>query len=270
LEGFDVMSITRAFDHEAVIDRGGTAVGFMNRYNPYAILNELNWALDPKATFPEAALLARRDGAFVDPHTNPALAYVGLSETLARRAKVIDLYRRVAECQVVVVTLGLIEAWYDQETLLYTNMTPPLSEVDHKRFVFRVMSFEDVMAALESMSRILATWGQSDVRIVVTVSPVPLLATFTGEDIVSANCHSKSLLRAAAAEWSSRMANVSYFPSYEIVMNSDREHTWEPDGRHVRWPVVQEIMRAFRNVHADPGRAEQVREAEGVRDRLAR
>lgn len=125
------------------------------------------------------------------------------------------------------------------------------------------MSFEEVMAALESISRILATWGWPDVRIVVTVSPVPLLATFTGEDIVSANCHSKSLLRAAAAEWSAQMTNISYFPSYEIVMNSDREQTWEPDGRHVKWAVVQEIMQAFRNAHVEAEPEDQIREVKG-------
>lgn len=135
LEDFNVVSQTSDFDQETVTDRGGTAIGFMNRYNPYSIVNELHWALDPAARFPQAALLARRDETYVDPHSNPALAFVGLSETLARRAKVIDIFRRVAGCQVLVVTLGLIEAWYDQETSLYTNMTPPLSEVDHGRFV---------------------------------------------------------------------------------------------------------------------------------------
>jgi len=55
-------------------------------------------------------------------------------------------------------------------------------------------------------------------------------------DVVVANTYAKSLLRAVAQEWTSAHDNVHYFPSYEIVQNSDRAATWEPDLRHVKGP----------------------------------
>jgi hypothetical protein len=79
----------------------------------------------------------------------------------------------------------------------------------------------------------------------VTVSPVPLMATFSAEDIVIANTYSKSLLRTVAQEWANKHENVHYFPSYEIVQNSDPKVTWEEDRRHVKGQVVQHIMKLF-------------------------
>jgi hypothetical protein len=64
-------------------------------------------------------------------------------------------------------------------------------------------------------------------------------------DIVVANAWAKSLLRALAQEWAMAHANVDYFPSYEIVQNSDRAAAWERDLRHVRGTGVQHIMDLF-------------------------
>jgi hypothetical protein len=74
---------------------------------------------------------------------------------------------------------------------------------------------------------------------------VPLMATFSTEDVVIANTYSKSLLRTAAQEWAAAHRNVHYFPSYEIVQNSEPAITWEEDLRHVQGKVVQHIMDLF-------------------------
>jgi hypothetical protein len=38
---------------------------------------------------------------------------------------------------------------------------------------------------------------------------------------------------------------VDYFPSYEIVQNSDRAAAWERDLRHVKGAGAQHIMALF-------------------------
>ena len=88
-------------------------------------------------------------------------------------------------------------------------------------------------------------YGHPDFHVVVTVSPVPLMNTFSTMDIVVANTWAKSLLRAVAQEWASAHPNVDYFPSYEIVQNSDRAAVWEDDLRHVRGQGAQHIMELF-------------------------
>jgi hypothetical protein len=64
-------------------------------------------------------------------------------------------------------------------------------------------------------------------------------------DIVVANTWAKSLLRAVAQEWASAHPNVDYFPSYEIVQNSDRAAVWEDDLRHVKGAGAHHIMQLF-------------------------
>jgi hypothetical protein len=71
------------------------------------------------------------------------------------------------------------------------------------------------------------------------------MATFSKMDVVVANTYGKSLLRTVAQEWAAAHENVDYFPSYEIVQNSNREATWETDLRHITGAGVQHIMDLF-------------------------
>jgi hypothetical protein len=71
------------------------------------------------------------------------------------------------------------------------------------------------------------------------------MATFSPDDVVLANCYSKSLLRTVAQQWSAKHENVHYFPSYEIVQNSERAVAWEEDLRHVNEKVANHIMSLF-------------------------
>lgn len=243
--GFTVESITTEFDHFNVAAKASTPLGFTNRYTPESIANQLEWALDPRAEFPVDALVKAREGEWFDPHSTPVFGRGDWETTLEQRRLLTQLTRRVARCRVVVVTLGLIETWYDTVTGLYTNTTPPLVPKFLDRFRFHVLEYRQVIDALGRIHGLIADHGHPDAQIVVTVSPVPLMATFTGKDVVTANTYSKSVLRAAAEEWTSRHQNVHYFPSYEIVVNADRGLAWEHDGRHVRTELVRHIMGTF-------------------------
>jgi len=88
-----------------------------------------------------------------------------------------------------------------------------------------------------------------DAHVVVTVSPVPLERTFSGKDIVIASVEGKSILRAAAAEFSDAYTNVTYFPAYELVTMMGEEAYQGCDLRHVNDHVVQMIMKAFMETH---------------------
>src|SRR3546814_16921003 len=70
-----------------------------------------------------------------------------------------------------------------------------------------------------------------DVKVVITVSPVPMAQTFTDSDVFAANTYSKSVLRVASEALKGNFEFVDYFPSYEMVMSSPRAMTWEEIGR---------------------------------------
>ncbi len=227
--------------------KGVSALGFTNKYNTYSILNELRWALDSDAEFPRNSVVQLTNTTWYDPHTTPTLNFVGREETLERRALIQAVTKRIQSCRAVIVTLGLAEVWRDVHADVFVNCTPipSLFKTQPDRYEFHLTNFAENWANLEAIYRLLSHCGHADFHIVVTVSPVPLMNTFSTMDIVVANTWAKSLLRAVAQEWASAHPNVDYFPSYEIVQNSDRAAVWENDLRHVRGAGVQQIMDLF-------------------------
>src|SRR5438094_2964498 len=147
----------------------------------------------------------------------------------------------------VIITLYLAVVYRDIIANIFLNHAPiPDAFRSHPdRYEFHITNFAQNLSNLERIHTLLSQFGHADVQIVVTVSPVPLLATFSGVDVVLANTYSKCLLRAVAQEWAAAHKNVHYFPSYEIVQNSDRSLTWEEDMRHVKGNVVLHIMSLF-------------------------
>jgi hypothetical protein len=220
---------------------------FINKYNTYSILNELRWALDPGAEFPRESIVQLTKTTWDDPHTAPALEFADLEETLKRRALMQAVTKRIENCRAVIFTLGLAEVWRDVKADVFVNRTPipSLLETEPDRYEFHLTGFAQNLANLEAIHALLSQYGHPDVRIVVTVSPVPLMNTFSTMNIVVANTWAKSLLRAVAQEWAAAHSNVDYFPSYEIVQNSDRAAVWELDLRHVKGAGAQHIMELF-------------------------
>ena len=228
-------------------NKEGSGLGFTNKYNTYSMLNELRWALDSDAEFPRDSIVPLTKTTWYDPHTNPTLEFADLEETLERRALMQAVTKRIRNCRAVVLTLGLAEVWRDVKANVFVNRTPipSLFKTDPDRYEFQLSSFGKNWANLEAIHALLSQYGHPDVHIIVTVSPVPLMNTFSTMDIVVANSWAKSLLRAVSQEWAAVHSNVDYFPSYEVVQNSDRAAVWEDDLRHVRGDAVQHIMELF-------------------------
>jgi GSCFA family len=245
---FAVESAAADFDQFSVVEgRSVTALGFTNKYTTYSILNELRWALDPAAIFPEASLVDLDEKHCIDPHINPTLVTVDRAGTLARRRILQEVNARIRDCRVVFITLGLVEVWYDTLAGVHLN-TSPVKEAKQlfpMRYQFQATRYPENLENMEQVYALLTKYGHPDLRIVVTTSPVPLQATFTGADIVSANTYSKSTLRAVAQDFAADHPNVHYFPSYEIVMNSDRAVAWEKDLRHVTGRMTNYVMDVF-------------------------
>jgi len=242
-----VESAAPEFARLVSVKKEPTGLGFINKYNTFSILNELRWALDPAAVFPVESIAKVTETTWSDPHANPTLELVGFEETLKRRALLQTVTKRIVNCRAVIVTLGLAEVWRDVKADVYLNNTPipPLLEKEPDRYELHLTSFAQNWANLEAIHALLSRYGHPDLRIVVTVSPVPLHATFLKMDVVLATTYAKSLLRAAAQQWATAHENVDYFPSYEIVQNSDRATVWEPDRIHVTVAGLHHVIGLF-------------------------
>ena len=84
-------------------------------------------------------------------------------------------------------------------------------------------------------------------RFLLTVSPVPLTATNSGNYVAAATTYSKSVLRAVAGELAKyRPHIVDYFPSYELITGCQfRGMFFEPNLRDVNQTGVDFVMNTF-------------------------
>jgi hypothetical protein len=210
-----------------------------HRYTTHALISDFRFALDD--CYDESNIVPYGK-QFTD------FTGYGISDTreqaLAQRRKVLDVYRRVTQADAVLLTFGLVEAWYDQETGQYLNL-PPWGRLDSGRYVLKVTDYIENRRAIEEFVAYLRSKVRPDLKMIFTVSPVPLGHTFDGQDIIVANAYSKATLRAVAQDIASSSPYIDYFPSYEMVTCADHREAWFPDYRHVRPEYVAKIMDTF-------------------------
>jgi hypothetical protein len=168
-----------------------------------------------------------------------------ISPTDASRALAAETLRQT---QVLIVTLGLSEVWYDRETGEPLWRAVPVDLYDAARQAFKVLSVADTRAALEEIDSIRREY-LPEMKIVYTVSPVRLGATFRPVSAITANSASKAIIRAALdeflrAHWEQVNTTYFYFPSYEIVTELLPE-PYCADMRHVYEYVPQQVMALF-------------------------
>ncbi len=155
-----------------------------------------------------------------------------------------EMFSALSKSTVLMVTLGLSEAWFDRESNVYLNEMPAVRALraSPDRYELRVLDFPETVdflaATLQGVSERLPAC-----RILLTVSPVPLYCTFRSEDVFLSNAYSKSVLRTAVEHVRREFPHISYFPSYEMATLSDPRVVWgDGDYRHVDREFVSVIV----------------------------
>jgi hypothetical protein len=153
----------------------------------------------------------------------------------------------IEKSEIIILTLGLIETWRDQRDQATYYRVPSPSMYDSDVHEFYVQTVQDCTEDLDVIHDLLAR-ANPEAQVVVTVSPVPLFATFRMDvDVVSANRLSKSTLRVAAEYFAQKHENVHYFPAYEIVTQG-MDDPYEEDNRHVTAETISTVMKAFESL----------------------
>jgi hypothetical protein len=122
---------------------------------------------------------------------------------------------------VFIFTLGLTESWYNTATGHTYPVCPGTArgEYDAQLHKFRNFTHSEVLSDMDELIDALLEVNPS-LKIILTVSPVPLVATFTDTNVLVASSYSKSVLRAVCGEIESRHPHVQYFPSFEIISHA--------------------------------------------------
>lgn len=229
--------------------------------------------------------LWEKDGRVFDP-MRPAIepdGFANADEARALRRHSLAAMRKVlSDVDVFVFTLGLTESWRNKRTgFVYAACPGTLagrySEAEHE---FYNQTYPDILADMTAVFDLIRQHNP-DVKFLLTVSPVPLVATAEQKHVLVSTTYSKSVLRAVAGDLSTQRADTDYFPSFEIInappfrgaffmpnqrevsaagvnfvmghffsglgltpsdrMQSDQRHDARPDGSEMSKPVNEEI-----------------------------
>jgi hypothetical protein len=218
-----------------------------NVYTAAALRQWMLWALG-KETPPDEVW--QKDGRFFDPF-RPAIAANGFAspeELFRSRAVTLGALARIAvEADILVFTMGLTEAWINTSAGHVYAMCPGTiaGEFDPSLHAFKNCRFAEILADMERVIDALRM-ANPRIRLVLTVSPVPLTATASGKHVLTATTYSKSVLRAVAGQLADTYECVDYFPSYEIITGIPfRSAFYESNLRSVATEGVAFVMDSF-------------------------
>jgi hypothetical protein len=189
-----------------------------NIYTASLLKQWLGWATK-KARVPDEVW--EQEGRFYDPF-RPNIEPDGFEsrdEMVASREMAINAFRRsVTDSDVFVFTLGLTESWFHRTRGYEYPMCPGTiaGQFDAQVHEFRNQDYLFIHATLVEAIHEMRQLNP-DLLVLLTVSPVPLTATMSGNHVLVATMESKSILRAVAGAIRNQFEFVDYFPSYEII-----------------------------------------------------
>lgn len=158
----------------------------------------------------------------------------------------------------LVFTLGLTEAWRDRRDGAVFPLAPGVDGGEYDPTIHEFVNF-GIDEVRDQLFELILAIGQVNprCRIILTVSPVPLIATFEPRHVLVSTAVSKAVLRVAADEAERRFPQVLYFPSYEIVTSPATQGLYYADDLREVTPLgVGHVMRIFsRHFLADPAGA---------------
>jgi GSCFA family len=159
-------------------------------------------------------------------------------------AAVRDLF---SQLDFFVFTLGLTECWVSRLDGSAYPVAPGVvgGQFDPARYEFLNFGVDEVASDLKLFVHKLRTVNPK-ARLILTVSPVPLAATYEPRNVLVSTTYSKSVLRVAAEMITHACEGVYYFPSYEIIIgNYNRGRYFGSDLRSITQEGVDHVMSVF-------------------------
>lgn len=222
---------------------------FGNVYTPRQLLQLFERAYGRFA--PVDSVWIRADGALVDPF-RPRIQEQGFGSLEAlladRGAHLMQVREMFEKCDIFIFTLGLTEGWVSR----IDGAVFPLASgvagagVDPEAYRFENFSVDEMVADFtEFVDQMRAV--NPKCKIILTLSPVPLIATYEERHVLVSTVYSKSALRVVAEMVRAARRDVAYFPSYEIITGSyAHSRYFAEDLREVTAEGVARVMAIFK------------------------
>lgn len=147
----------------------------------------------------------------------------------------------------LIFTMGLTEAWRCKQDGSIYPTAPEVAGGKYDPLLYEFVNFtvkEMKQDFVEFMEKIKSV--NPKLKIILTVSPVPMIATYENRHVLVSNSYSKSALRVVADEMEKEYDNIIYFPSFDIATSSATEGRYYHDNLREITPLgLNHVMRLF-------------------------
>ena len=205
---------------------------------------------------PQEVAWPGRDGGWVDPFRPTVETFADQQAVATDRQKHLGAVRLLLEsCDILIFTLGLTEAWRSRDDGAVYPLAPGVAGGSYAPTQYGFVNYKAAEVE-EDLARFLICAKQRNpgLRVILTVSPVPLAATFEDRSVLVSTTYSKAALRVAAEAMICRFDWVDYFPSYEIIAGSPTGGLYYGhDDREVNRLGVAHVMRLFQRHYLHGG-----------------
>ncbi|MGH1453155.1 MAG: GSCFA domain-containing protein [Paracoccaceae bacterium] len=249
--------------HPIIADQVARAFGygvFSARYgNLYTTRQLLQLARRAYGEFQPKEDIWEVEGGFIDPfrpNIQPDPFATRAEFDAAREVHFAAVRQMIEEADVFVFTFGLTEAWVSKDDDAVFPLAPGVAggEFDEKHHGFKNFTVSEVVADFRDFIALMRARNPK-VKVLMTVSPVPLIATAREDtSVITATSYSKSVLRVACEELQTTEKDVFYFPSYEVISgNYTRGAYYSGDLREVEAEGVAHVMSLFMRHYTKDG-----------------
>ena len=189
-----------------------------NIYTTSLLKQWISWALGYSEPPSE---VWEKDGRFYDPF-RPNIepnGFQSVDEVVKTRTVTINaLNAALRSANLFVFTLGLTESWSNSHQNYEYPLCPGTvaGEYSEEVHTFQSQGFSTVLENLRSSIAMIRSFNRN-INFLLTVSPVPLTATYSGKHVLVSTSASKAILRAVAETLVHELDYVDYFPSFEII-----------------------------------------------------
>lgn len=223
------------------------SASYGNVYNPCQMLQLCQRAYGERK--PDVDRWTTGSGEIIDPfrpgYPFPSLSHDEFDLLQAQHFKAIRNAFDNASC--FLFTPSITEAWTDAvDGSIYPACPGTVAgQYDISRHCLTNFTTNELVEDFGHLITYLRS-KNSDLKFVLTVCPVPMVATATDRHVLVANTYSKSSLRVAAGAAAEGFPGVSYFPAYEIATSpKGKGNYYKENLRSISDMAISDIMKAF-------------------------
>lgn len=218
-------------------------------FNPKSIAKELR-ILDGR----EECVITSEEGLWFSFDAHSSFDSVSRSETEEKIGRAVEEGRQALESSSwMLLTFGTAFVYETVEHGVVANC----HKLPGKMFSRRRMTVEEIVGEYDELFR----GPLASKNVVVTVSPVRHVG-----DSLAENSVSKAVLRLAADTLEKRFGNVTYFPSFEILVDDLRDYRfYDRDMVHPSSSAVEYVWEKFRSAFMSPKTAETMARVEQIK-----